>query len=207
MKHTVIAINSNFVTLLLSFIACILVLFSCKKENKEDHLPPSYNILESEKLIIPDAVAVPENLPAGNTRVVTYYAEGIQKYRSQVKPGSDPVTYEWVFVAPEADLYDVTNKKVGTHGAGPYWEISASDSIFAQQYAPPKTATPDTSSIPWLLLMPKVGKTPTGIFQNVSYIQRIATKGGKAPREVPTAEGQIQNVKYTAVYRFTRKNG
>jgi hypothetical protein len=64
-------------------------------------------------------VDVPENLPYGNTRVATYYAVGVQKYKAREKAGSYPLAYEWVFVAPQADLYDATNAKVGTHGAGP----------------------------------------------------------------------------------------
>jgi Protein of unknown function (DUF3455) len=54
--------------------------------------------------------------------------------------------------------------------------------------------------------MPKVGKTPTGFFKNVSYIQRIATQGGKAPLTPPVAINDIVNVKYTAIYRLSIKN-
>ena len=168
---------------------------------------PAAHIAASENLNIPAIVAVPENLPNGNTRVATYYAVGVQKYKARIKAGSDPVSYEWVFVAPEADLYDFTNAEVGTHGAGPFWEISAADSIFAQQFSPARTApSPDPESIDWLLLMPKVGTTPTGIFAGVDYIQRIATKGGKAPLTPPTSLTQTADVKYKTVYRFTRIN-
>ena len=165
------------------------------------------HIAASEKLEIPASVSVPENFPNGNTRVATYYAVGVQKYKAQTKAGSLPVTYEWVFVAPRAELYDVTNSKVGTHGAGPYWEISSFDSIFAQQFSPARTATsPDPESIDWLLLKPKTGTTPTGIFADVDYIQRIATKGGKAPETPPTSPTETTEVKYKAVYRFTKIN-
>jgi hypothetical protein len=168
---------------------------------------PAAHIAASETLTIPATVAVPENLPDGNTRVATYYAIGVQKYKSRIKAGSDPVAYEWVFVAPQADLYDVTNAKVGNHGAGPFWTISVSDSIFAQQFSPARTApSPDPESIDWLLLMPKTGTTPTGIFAGVDYVQRIATKGGKAPLTPPTSLAQTVEVKYKAIYRFTRMN-
>ena len=168
---------------------------------------PAAHISASENLEIPAVVAVPENLPNGNTRVATFYAVGVQKYKARIKAGSDPVAYEWAFVAPQADLYDITNAKVGTHGAGPFWEISPTDSIFAQQFSPVRTApSPDAESIDWLLLMPKVGTTPTGIFADVDYIQRIATKGGKAPLTPPTSLTQTVEVKYKTVYRFTRIN-
>jgi len=163
------------------------------------------HIEASENLIIPAAVAVPADLPNGNTRVATYYAVGVQKYKARIKAGSDPVSYEWAFVAPQADLYDITNAKLGTHGAGPFWEISPADSIFAQQFSPARTApSPDPESIDWLLLMPKIGTTATGIFADVDYIQRIATKGGKAPLTPPTSLTQTVDVKYKTVYRFTK---
>ena len=168
---------------------------------------PAAHIIASENLIIPAIVSVPENLPNGNTRVVTYYAVGVQKYKARIKAGSDPVAYEWVFVAPQADLYDITNAKVGTHGAGPFWSTSPLDSIFGQQFSPARTApSPDPESIDWLLLMPKIGTTPTGIFADVDYIQRIATKGGKAPLNAPASLTETVDVKYKAVYRFTKIN-
>lgn len=168
---------------------------------------PGAHISASENLIIPLIVSVPENLPNGNTRVATYYAVGVQKYKARIKAGSDPISYEWIFVAPQADLYDITNAKVGTHGAGPFWSTSPLDSIFGQQFSPARTApSPDTESIDWLLLMPKIGITPTGIFAQVDYIQRIATKGGKAPLTPPSGINETIDVKYKAVYRFTKIN-
>ena len=168
---------------------------------------PAAHIIASENLTIPALVSVPENLPNGNTRVATYYAVGVQKYKARIKSGSDPASYEWVFVAPQADLYDISNAEVGTHGAGPFWTISPADSIFAQHFSPARTApSPDAESIDWLLLMPKNGTTPTGFFADVDYIQRIATKGGKAPLTPPTSLTQTVDVKYKTVYRFTRIN-
>ena len=168
---------------------------------------PAAHIQASENLSIPASVAVPENLPNGNTRVATYYAVGVQKYKARIKAGTDPVQYEWIFVAPLADLYDNSNAKVGIHGAGPFWATSPIDSIFGQHFSPQRTApSPDPESIDWLLLMPKAGTTPTGIFADVDYIQRIATKGGKAPLTPPTSITQTVDVKYKTVYRFTKIN-
>jgi len=168
---------------------------------------PAAHISASENLDIPASVSVPENLPKGNTRVATYYAVGVQKYKARIKAGTDPVVYEWAFVAPKADLYDISNANVGSHGAGPFWQIFPLDSIFAQQFTPARTTpSEDPESIDWLLLMPKVGTTPTGIFADVDYIQRIATKGGKAPLTPPSDIDETIDVKYKAVYRFTKIN-
>jgi hypothetical protein len=128
-------------TILLSLCMGVLSLTACKKE-KDTIITdaPSQRILESETLEIPAAVDLPANLPSGNKRVVTYFARGVQKYKAQVKAGSFPVTYEWVFVAPQADLYDASNNKVGTHSAGPTWQLSATDSIYGQHFTPAKTS-------------------------------------------------------------------
>jgi hypothetical protein len=183
------------------------IVVACSRDQEIDNTSPAHHISESESLVIPAAIELPANLPNGNTRVVTFYAEGVQKYKAQPKAGSSPVTYEWVFVAPEANLYDATNAKAGTHSAGPTWQLSATDSIFGQQFSPAKSApSPDANSIDWLQLMPKTGKVPTGIFANVSYIQRIATKGGKAPATLPVGAADTIDVSYIAIYRFTKKN-
>ena len=167
---------------------------------------PAAHINASEKLEIPAAVALPENLPNGNSRVATFYAVGVQKYKAREKAGS-PGVYEWVFVAPDASLYDINNNKVGTHGAGPFWSTSPMDSIFAQHFTPARTApAEDAESVDWLLLKTKAGTTPTGIFAGVDYIQRIATKGGKAPLTAPTSLDETVDVKYKTVYRFSKQN-
>lgn len=193
-------------TILLSLCMSILTIAACKKEKNTFTDSPARRIVESENLEIPAAVDLPANSPGGYTRVATYFAEGVQKYKAQPKAGA-PGTYEWVFVAPQANLYDASDRIVGTHGAGPNWTLSPTDSIYGQHFTPAKTwPATDASSIDWLLLMPKAGKTPTGIFANVAYIQRIATIGGKAPAVLPTSATDVAEVKYTAIYRFTQKN-
>ena len=54
---------------------------------------PAAHISASESLAIPASVSVPENLPDGNSRVATYYAVGVQKYKARIKSGSDPVVF------------------------------------------------------------------------------------------------------------------
>ncbi len=184
-----------------------LTMVSCTDHPEPEGDRPSLHLAASEQMVIPAGVDLPPNQPNGNSRVATYFARGVQKYKAREKPGSGPVTYEWVFVAPEADLYDATNAKIGTHFAGPSWQLAGPNAlIVAQAYAPPKTASKDANSIDWLLLMPKAGTTPTGIFQEVDYIQRIATTGGKAPATPPASATETVDVPYTAVYRFSKIN-
>ena len=194
-------------TILCPAIVLLSVTTACKKDKQVDTNSVSFKIAQSEKLLIPPEVDLPANLPGGNARVATYYAEGLQKYSAQIKNGGVPVTYEWVLNGPQADLYDATNRKVGTHGLGPFWQTSPNDSIFAQSSSPPRVfISPDSTSITWLLLVPKSGRVPTGIFADVTYIQRIATKGGKAPATPPASIHETASVPYTAIYRFTKKN-
>ena len=186
-----------------------LIAISCTRDKQQqpDTNSPAYHISQSESIVIPAAVALPDNLPGGNSRVASFYAVGVQKYKAQEVAGSNPVAYQWVFVAPQADLYDITNQKVGTHSAGPDWQLSAADSMFGQAFTPPRTAaSADANSIDWLLLMPKTGKNPTGFFAAVSYVQRIDTRGGKAPTTAPANATDTIDVPYTAIYRFSKQN-
>jgi len=201
--RSTIFVCAFFVTLAVSTL-----LPSCNKhdESPVDTNSPAYQISQAEKLVIPDAVALPTNLPNGNTTVASFFAVGVQKYKAQPIVGT-PGAFEWVFVAPQADLYDNTNKKVGNHSAGPTWQLSVADSIYGQAFSPAKTAPgADATSIDWLLLMPKTGKEPTGFFANVSYVQRLTTKGGKAPTTPPVSATDVVDVPYTAIYRFSKKN-
>jgi len=207
MTRKIISINRYTVGSLLTVFLAASLISGCKKNQEPDTRSAAFHISEAEKLSLPAAVDLPANAPGGNTRVATFYAVGVQKYKSQQK-ADNPGVFEWVFVAPQADLYDATNNKVGTHSAGPSWQLNGgADSLVGQAFTPPRTApSEDAGSIDWLLLMPKTGKTATGIFANVSYIQRIVTTGGKAPTTAPAEDGLAAEVPYTAIYRFTKIN-
>jgi hypothetical protein len=188
-----------------TLLATIMV--ACTNHVEPDRSLPSSHIAESEQVVIPAEIDLPANSPNGNSRVATYFARGVQKYKARGKEGTNPVLYDWVFVAPEADLYDATNTKVGTHFAGPSWQIAGTNALLVgQAYAPPRTVNKDPNSIDWLLLMPKSGTVPTGIFQKVNYIQRIVTTGGRAPATPPATATETIDVPYTAMYRFSKMN-
>ena len=192
--------------LLLSGMAVTVWACTQHKDEIVDTSSPAFHIAESESLVIPDAIKLPDN-PSGNSRVFTFFADGVQKYKAQEVAGSNPVAYQWQFVAPLADLYDATNQKVGNHSAGPNWQLSIVDSMFGQAFAPPRAApSSDANSIDWLLLMPKTDKPPIGVFADVDYVQRVDTKGGKAPAAAPTSATETADVHYTAIYRFSKKN-
>ena len=66
-------------------------------------------------------------------------------------------------------------------------------------------ATPDATAIPWLLLKAVESGGP-GIFDGVTYIQRVNTVGGTAPAETGDFVGEEAHVPYSADYYFYRKS-
>jgi uncharacterized protein DUF3455 len=148
------------------------------------------------------APAVPENLKVPATQMLSLeaHAAGVQIYTcSAVK--ADPARFEWVFKAPEADLWDGNGKKIGKHYAGPTWESSDGSKVIGEVVA--KDDGPDAEAIPWLLLSAK-SKSGKGVFSQVLSIQRLFTVGGKAPAEGcdKAQSGKEARVAYKARYTF-----
>ena len=122
------------------------------------------------------------------------YAVGVQVYRWNGTA--------WTFVAPVAVLYanEDYDGEVGTHYVGPTWESNSGSKVVATRV---DGCTPDSNSIPWLLLKAVTTEGP-GIFHRVTYIQRVNTVGGIAPTTPGTVVGQEMQVPYTAEYVFYR---
>jgi hypothetical protein len=138
--------------------------------------------------------------PAGTQLYLSLYAEGSQLYTC--KAGADG-SYGWSFKAPEANLYDETCAQVGTHFAGPTWQLTADGSaVVGKKLA--ETAAP--GAIPWLLL-DATPSAPAGKLGPATHIQRVATTGGLTPTEPcdPTSAGKETGTFYTATYLFFRK--
>jgi hypothetical protein len=136
---------------------------------------------------------------AGNTVTFHVYAEGVQIYRWD---GTS-----WIFVAPEAVLFaeDGTHAVVGTHFAGPTgptWQ-SLSGSKVVGDAPNALRCTPDPTAIPWLRLEALSTQGP-GVFNRVTFLQRLNTVGGIAPSEPGDFDGEIAKVPYTAEYVFYR---
>lgn len=130
---------------------------------------------------------------------LTVAAAGVQIY--ECRAGKGGAGYEWAFVAPEADLFDASGKKIGRHYAGPHWEAADGSKIVGALKERADAAA--ANAIPWLLLATKsVG--PKGSFTNVASIQRVNTAGGIAPSEgcSQANAGKAARVNYTADYYF-----
>jgi hypothetical protein len=145
---------------------------------------------------------VPENLrvPATETLAVSVQARGVQIYECGVSK-ADPARFEWIFKAPEAELFDKTGKRIGKHYAGPTWEADDGSKVAAA--AKERADGPDVNAIPWLLLS-ATSAEGNGIFGKTRSVQRLDTSGGKAPADgCDQAQlGKIARVNYRATYNF-----
>jgi Protein of unknown function (DUF3455) len=123
-------------------------------------------------------MTIPEQLQASASELATFSwaAIGTQNYECKA---NDKGGWAWVFTAPEADLYNGTNEKVGKHGAGPYWSALDGSKIVGTVKA--RSDAPNANDIPWLLLSTKAQGTAAGKMSPVTSVQRINTVGGVAP--------------------------
>jgi hypothetical protein len=118
-------------------------------------------------------------------------AKGVQIYECRDQ--------KWVFVAPEAELFNSAGRKIGTHYAGPHWEALDGSKVSAT--VKERSDAPGSGNIPWLVLSAKsVG--PDGAFSKVTSIQRVATVGGVAPAGGCERPGAQARVPYRADYYF-----
>jgi len=136
--------------------------------------------------------------PDGEKLVLHAHAKGNQIY-SCSKTGDQ---YAWTLKKPQAELFDEQDRAIGHHFMGPTWELNDGSQVVGKVVA--KFDSPD--SIPWLLLS-AASHSGNGALSRVTSIQRLNTKGGKAPATGCEAsdEGSENRVSYTADYFFYAK--
>ncbi|WP_031436916.1 DUF3455 domain-containing protein [Methylobacter tundripaludum] len=147
-------------------------------------------------------VSIPEQIkvPAGYSPVLTVHAKGDQIYQCSANKGE----YVWETQAPDAKLFDAQGKIVGNHTAGPLWEYKEGSRVVGRVVK--KIDMAPGSAIAWLLVE-VVSHKGDGLFSNVSYINRINTRGGLPPSSGCDANhlGGEKRVAYTADYVFYGK--
>ena len=147
-----------------------------------------------------DALPASIQVPAGNTVAMQTVGAGDITYECRVKKDMAG-QFEWVFVGPDAVLSDRSGKKVGKYYGPPAtWESNDGSKLTATQLAVSPAAA---GNIPLQLVKanPAMG---SGAMNGVTYIQRVATKGGVAPATACGAGnvGSKEVVKYQADYIF-----
>jgi uncharacterized protein DUF3455 len=150
---------------------------------------------------VPGEIAV----PAGHKLFLVAHAVGVQIYSCN----ATGTGFTWGLVAPRADLFDQNGKLVATHFGGPTWKWKDGSQVVAQRDT---GVTVDPTAIAWLRL--SAVSTSAGEdgdrFAGTSFIQRIATTGGLAPRGADCnagTAGTIREVPYTADYAFWKALG
>lgn len=143
----------------------------------------------------PDAIKV----PAGNKEAMKLKGAGMLTYECRAKDAA----FEWAFAGPDAKLTDASGKTVGKYYGGPTWEHSDGSKITGKQLAVSPAAA---GNIP-LQLVEAAPATGEGAMKGVTYIQRVNTQGGVAPKDPCTKEtvGTKKTVPYSADYVFYRK--
>ena len=141
---------------------------------------------------------VPQQLqpPAAERVLLQVHAKGDQIYSCK----GDGTQFAWTLRAPDAKLFDKDGKPFGKHFAGPSWEANDGSRVTGKAVA---NASLDPDSIPWLLVN-VISHDGTGVLSPASNIQRLNTKGGKAPASGCDAShvGQEVRVPYSADYLF-----
>jgi hypothetical protein len=144
-------------------------------------------------------VPVQIQAPSGEKVVLMAHAAGSQIYTCQSGTDGKP---GWTLKAPEAELRDSHGTVIGRHFAGPTWELDDGSEVVGKAVA--RVDSPDSNSIPWLLVS-VTAHSGDGALNHVTSVQRIQTHGGQPPAAANcNAAKQNSEVKssYTAEYYF-----
>lgn len=137
---------------------------------------------------------------AGAVTVATVQGRGAQVYAcTPAASGS----YAWTLQGPEATLFDTSsNKPLGAHNQGPTWTWNDGSAITGTVLT--SMPSPDTHSVPWLLLKTQPAPNAKGMLAHVSLVRRSDTQGGVAPTTGCNAQhpGATARVPYSATYTF-----
>ena len=145
---------------------------------------------------LPDTIRVPD----GHKIALETVGTGEITYECRDKANAAGQT-EWTFVGPKAVLSDRSGKQVGTYFGPPAtWQAKDGSKITGTQLA---VAPSSTGDLPYQLVKanPAEGK---GAMSGLSYVQRVAVKGGVAPMTECSAanKGKREVVQYQADYIF-----
>lgn len=147
------------------------------------------------------SLPAPIQVPAGHKVAWETVGSGDITYECKDKAGM-PGQTEWVFAGPEAVLKNRADQQVGRYYGPPAtWEANDGSKLTATQIA---VAPSGPGNLPYQLVKANAA-TGSGDLVGVSYIQRVALRGGIAPADKPctaATKGQKTMVKYQADYIF-----
>jgi hypothetical protein len=152
----------------------------------------------------PGGIAASLRAPASEAPAFVLNGNGVYIYQCR-QAISDPNAYVWAFVVPDATLYD-GSRSVARHATiGLYESLSDRTSVSGVV----RSSQPaGGANLPWVLIRAQpIGES--GLFANVSSIQRVNTTGGAAPSSGcgPDNVGEEARVAYQADYYFYKHAG
>jgi hypothetical protein len=161
---------------------------------------------DGQELQVPASVQV----PAGSKLLLRVKGRGVQVYTCQAS-AADTTQYTWVLLEAKALLYagaeygEKTVRHYFNAKHHPVWETEDGSSVEGTKLQ--QADAPDQGAIPWLLLKAS-SSSGTGPIVSTAFIQRINTRGGKAPgaRADVSQKGEKIEVAYTAEYLFYANN-
>jgi Protein of unknown function (DUF3455) len=135
--------------------------------------------------------------PPGARLLLEAAGQGVQVYDCE-KAGD---AYHWVFKAPDAALFDATGRQIGTHFAGPSWQLADGSKIVGEVVA--QATAPEPHAIAWLLLRVK-SHAGNGGLSGIDLVRRVDTHGGTPPAaSCDATQAQTEaRMRYTASYLF-----
>ena len=140
-------------------------------------------------------------VPAGNVVALETTGVGVLNYECRSNAaGSGQMG--WTLVTPKADLIDRTGKTVGTYSGPPAtWTHSDGSTVVGTQIAIAPTTGGNNIAVQLSKGAPGLN---AGAMQNVTYIQRINTKGGQDLSKAcgPADVGDKLTLPYQADYIF-----
>jgi hypothetical protein len=156
--------------------------------------------MHSAPVFSQDALPEPIKVPAGHKVAMETVGVGDITYECREKKDAAG-QFEWIFAGPAAVLKDRGGKAIGSYYGPPAtWQSSDGSKITATQLA----VAPAGAGNIALQLVKANPASGAGAMMGVTYIQRVATKGGVAPASAcdAAAKGKKEVVKYQADYIF-----
>ena len=187
--NTAVAYGKSAVTTLVMVMGTAVLMAACA------------NVKPVVRVFNQDTLAEAIRVPAGNRVILETTADGVLNYECRAN-ATTAGTLGWVLVGPKAELTDRGGKKVADYFGPPatWRHVDGSSVIGAQLAIAPVVGA---TNLPVQLVRGTPGAS-SGMLQNVTYIQRINTKGGldftKACTQADIGDKMTQ--RYQADYVF-----
>jgi len=152
---------------------------------------------ELSRPLMPDRSLEP---PADQVPVLIAYGLGVQRYVCKEKDQAKGA-WEWTLKEPQAKLTDTNGHEIGSHSAGPTWQLQDGSKAVKKKLIASAPAL-QVDGVPWLLL--EIESSGKGALAGTQYVQRVDTVGGAAPATGCDAAhaGSTHDVEYRATYVF-----